>query len=86
MRKTCRRDVTLKPWHLSQGWRSSFRIRTWKVLLLRFCQGHESRTIAASDSMSELRKVWPEYTQIIADYGSIETALYRFRPAAGSPV
>lgn len=30
-------------------------------LLLRLCQGHESRTISAGDSMAELRKVWPEY-------------------------
>ena len=30
-------------------------------LLLRLHQGHESRIIAADDSMAELRKVWPEY-------------------------
>ena len=30
-------------------------------LLLRLHQGHESREIAAGDSMAELRKVWPEY-------------------------
>jgi len=32
-------------------------------LLLKLCQGHESRTIAAGDSMAELRKVWPEYSK-----------------------
>ena len=32
-------------------------------LLLRLHQGHESRAIAAGDSMVELRKVWPEYTK-----------------------
>ena len=32
-------------------------------LLLRLSQGHESREIAAGDSMVELRKVWPEYTK-----------------------
>lgn len=30
-------------------------------LLLRLCQGHESRAIAEGESMAELRKVWPEY-------------------------
>ncbi len=30
-------------------------------LLLRLHQGHESREIAAGNSMAELRKVWPEY-------------------------
>ena len=32
-------------------------------LLLRLSQGHESREIAAGDSMAELRKVWPEYSK-----------------------
>ena len=32
-------------------------------LLLRLCQGHESRAIAAGESMAELRKVWPEYSK-----------------------
>ena len=61
MRKTCKQDVTPKPWHPSQSWRSSFRIRTWEGLLLRLHQGHESREIVAGDSITELRRVWPEY-------------------------
>ncbi len=32
-------------------------------LLLRLHQGHESRAIAAGESMAELRKVWPEYSK-----------------------
>ena len=32
-------------------------------LLLKLCQGHESRIIAAGDSMVELRKIWPEYSK-----------------------
>ena len=32
-------------------------------LLLRLHPGHESRVIAADDSTTELRKVWPEYSK-----------------------
>lgn len=32
-------------------------------LLLRLHPGHESREIAADDSITELRKVWPEYSK-----------------------
>ena len=32
-------------------------------LLLRLYQGHESREIAAGNSITELRKVWPEYSK-----------------------
>lgn len=32
-------------------------------LLLRLHQGYESRTIVADDSITELRKVWPEYSK-----------------------
>ena len=32
-------------------------------LLLRLHRRHESREIAAGDSMAELRKVWPEYSK-----------------------
>ena len=32
-------------------------------LLLRLHQGHESREIAADNSITELRKVWPEYSK-----------------------
>ena len=32
-------------------------------LLLRLHQGHENRQIVAGDSITELRKVWPEYSK-----------------------
>ncbi len=32
-------------------------------LLLRLHQGHESRQIAAGDSITELRRVWPDYNK-----------------------
>ena len=53
-------------------------------LLLRLHQGHESREIAAGESMAELRKVWPEYRKslLTAEQLKRRFAVFDLRRAA----
>ena len=44
-------------------------------LLLRLHQGHESRQIAAGDSITELRRVWPDYNKSLLTVDQLKRRL-----------